>query len=205
MRVLAFLACTLASTTLAQADVTDEITTIMADTCSLCHGETGEESSMVYPRLAAQNRVYLEKQLRNFRDGTRLSDVMNDMAAELTDDQIAALADFYSAQPVQAHRIRKSKEPLEAVGWYIYHKGNKYEQIPPCSDCHGDTAAGDESLPRLAGQHARYVVEQLTAFNERTRTNDNAIMHTIAKNLTELEINAVALYVSGMKEDAATD
>ncbi len=39
------------------------------------------------------------------------------------------------------------------------------------------------------------------AFEDRTRTNDSAIMHSIAKNLTELEINAVALYVSGLVEE----
>ena len=156
---------------------------------------------MIYPRLAAQNRVYLEKQLRNFRDGARVSDVMNDMAADLTDSQIAALAEFFSKQPVETHRVRASKQSLEAVGYYIYHEGNAYEQIPACSDCHGEFGAGDEDLPRLAGQHRNYVVEQLTAFDERTRTNDSAIMHSIAKQLTELEVNAVALYVSGLGEE----
>ncbi len=97
--------------------------------------------------------------------------------------------------------MRSSKRALEAVGYYIYHEGNEYTQIPPCADCHGEFATGDANLPRLAGQHRHYVVEQLMAFEDRTRTNDSAIMHSIAKNLTELEINAVALYVSGLVEE----
>lgn len=39
---------------------------------------------------------------------------------------------------------------------------------------------------------------QLQDFNERKRTNDNAVMHSIASQLTELEIEALALYISGM-------
>lgn len=179
----------------------EDIATLLRDTCSHCHGETGDASSRTYPRLAAQNRAYLEKQLRNFRDGTRVSDIMNGMAEPLNDDQIVALAEFFSAQPAEKHRVRSSKKSLAAVGAYIYHEGNEYTQIPPCADCHGAFAAGDENLPRLAGQHRHYVQEQLQAFESGTRTNDHAIMHSIAKNLTELEMNAVALYVSGLVEE----
>lgn len=190
----------LIAVTSARAEEPVDVTTLMEDTCAHCHGETGDASSRMYPRLAAQNRDYLEKQLRNFRDGTRVSDIMNGMAEGLTDAQIAALADFFSAQPAEKHRVRTSKRALEAVGYYIYHEGNEYTQIPPCKDCHGEFAAGDENLPRLAGQHRHYVLEQLMAFEDRSRTNDNAIMHSVAKNLTELEMNAVALYVSGLVE-----
>ena len=185
-----------------QPAIAEEIQTILEEKCGLCHGEEGETSSAVYPRLAGQHRNYLEKQLKNFRDGVRQSDTMTEMARDLTDAQIAALSEYYSAQPALSHRIRSSQKSLEAVGFYIFHKGNEYTQIPPCTACHGDNGEGDEDLPRLAGQHRRYVVDQLQAFNERKRTNDNAIMHTIAANLTELEINAVALYVSGMKPKA---
>ena len=195
---LALFAAFLATAALAEEAV--DIAPLMQDVCAHCHGETGDASSRMYPRLAAQNRDYLEKQLLNFRDGTRVSDIMNGMAAELSDAQIAALAEFYSTQPAEKHRVRSSTRALEAVGFYIYHEGNEYTQIPPCADCHGEFAAGDTNLPRLAGQHRHYVVEQLMAFEDRTRTNDSAIMHSIAKNLTELEINAVALYVSGLVE-----
>ncbi|KPN64177.1 Cytochrome c553 [Aliiroseovarius crassostreae] len=195
-----FTAFTLATSPL-WAEGTTDITELRNDVCSHCHGAEGEASSRMYPRLAAQNRDYIEKQLRNFRDGTRESDIMNGMAENLSDAQITALAQYYSAQPGLKHRVRSSKQALEAVGYYIYHEGNEYTKIPPCADCHGEFAAGDASLPRLAGQHRYYVVEQLMAFEDRSRTNDSAIMHSVAKNLTELEINAVALYVSGLVEE----
>lgn len=169
---------------------------IVAERCHLCHGADGEASSAVYPRIAGQHKEYMIKQLTDFRSGKRKG-TMNEMAANLTDDEILALADYFSAKPPLTHKIRD--KDLEAVGRYIYHKGNKYSGVAACSGCHGENGHGSKDLPRLAGQHKRYVTSQLEDFNQRTRTNDNAIMGSIASQLTELEINAVSLYVSGLK------
>ena len=54
-------------------------------------------------------------------------------------------------------------------------------------------------FPRLGGQHAQYLENQLRAFGKRERTNDNAVMHSIASRLTELELKAVAAYISGLQ------
>lgn len=180
------------------ADV-DLAKTIVKQKCHLCHGEEGEASSAIYPRLAGQNRNYLVKQLKNFRDGKRKSDTMNEMAKDLKDDQIVALADYFSSKPALTHRVRDKE--FAAVGRYLYKKGNKYSGIPACKSCHGEFGQGTDELPRLAGQHKRYVSDQLQAFGERARSNDNAIMHTIASKLTELEVEALALYVSGLKAE----
>ncbi|WP_456375308.1 c-type cytochrome [Thiolapillus sp.] len=170
---------------------------IVKEKCHLCHGEEGEASSAIYPRLAGQNRIYLIKQLKNFRDGKRKSETMNEMAAGLKDEAIEALAEYFSSKPALSHRVRDKL--FASVGEYIFRKGNKYSGIPACKSCHGEHGEGNEQLPRLAGQHKRYVSDQLQAFGERARTNDNAIMHTVASKLTEMEREAVALYVSGLK------
>ena len=180
------------------ADV-DLAKTIVKQKCHLCHGEEGEASSAIYPRLAGQNRNYLVKQLKNFRDGKRKSDTMNEMAKDLKDDEIVALADYFSSKPALTHRVRDKE--FAAVGRYLYKKGNKYSGIPACKSCHGEFGQGTDELPHLAGQHKRYVSDQLQAFGERARSNDNAIMHTIASKLTELEVEALALYVSGLKAE----
>jgi cytochrome c553 len=52
-------------------------------------------------------------------------------------------------------------------------------------------------LPRLASQYAGYIETQLRQFNTRERTNDNAVMHTIASKMTALEMAAVAQYLAG--------
>lgn len=170
---------------------------IITEKCQLCHGLNGEASSAIYPRLAGQHKLYLEKQLHDFRSVKRKEPTMNEMAANLTDDEISALAAYFSSQPKLSHKVRNKL--LSGVGEYIFKKGNQFSGVADCASCHGENGEGNDLRPRLAGQHKRYVAEQLHGFTERDRTNDNAIMFSIASKLTELEIEAVANYVSGLK------
>jgi len=178
-----------------QAAEQETILKIIDDKCQHCHGYKGEASNVMYPRLAAQHKEYLIKQLQNFKAGTRIG-TMNEMAADLSEENIVALADYFSNQPAQKHRVRDTQ--LSAVGKYIFHKGNKYSGVSACASCHGEDGSGTLKLPRLAGQHKRYITSQLEDFHLRKRTNDNSIMHSIASKLTELEREAVALYASGL-------
>ena len=169
---------------------------IVEETCQHCHGLHGESSDVIYPRLAGQHKKYIIRQLRNFRSGER-EGTMNDIAVDLTDTEIESLASYFSGQPVLSHTVRDKE--FAAVGWYIFHRGNKYSKIPPCASCHGENGEGTERIPRLAGQHKRYVSDQLTEFSERDPKRSDPIMHSIASMLTEMEIEAVANYVSGLK------
>ena len=66
-----------------------------------------------------------------------------------------------------------------------------------CFLCHGmEGESASPVFPRLAGQHPRYIEDQLKQFNSRERNNDNAVMHTVASKLTELERHAVAEYIA---------
>jgi cytochrome c553 len=69
--------------------------------------------------------------------------------------------------------------------------------VPACASCHGPTGLGTAALPRLASQYAGYLETQLKQFNSRERTNDNAVMHTIASKMTPLEMAAVAQHLAG--------
>ena len=69
-------------------------------------------------------------------------------------------------------------------------------RVPACVSCHGQNAEGAANLPRLATQFSGYIHTQLKSFNKRDRTNDNAVMHVVAEKMTELEMAAVAEYVS---------
>ncbi len=170
---------------------------IITGRCALCHGPDGESASAVYPRLAAQHPDYLQKQLRDFRDGRRVSDPMSEMAKDLKDDDIAALAAFFASRKAGARQ--PGDVELANVGKYIFNRGNGYSGVAACASCHGAKGYGTEQLPRLAGQHPAYVETQLKEFNKRARTNDNAIMHSIASKLTELETRAVSVYIGGLE------
>jgi cytochrome c553 len=170
---------------------------IVTGRCALCHGPEGESASAVYPRLAAQHPDYLQKQLKDFRDGRRKSDTMSEMAKDLQDEDIAILATFFAGKKAGARQ--PGDADLAAVGKFIFLRGNSYSGVAACASCHGPKGYGTEQLPRLAGQHPAYVETQLKDFNKRDRNNDNAIMHSIASKLTELETKAVSVYIGGLQ------
>ncbi len=66
--------------------------------CVTCHGSNGVSVIENYPNLAAQKVPYLEKQMKDFRDGNRKDPVMFNMVASLDDEMIQALAKHYAAQ-----------------------------------------------------------------------------------------------------------
>lgn len=60
--------------------------------CMSCHEPTGAGIPVQYPRLGGQNAAYTEKQLHEFKDGTRKYDMMNAIAFLLSNDQIKQLS-----------------------------------------------------------------------------------------------------------------
>lgn len=168
---------------------------IVSGVCFVCHGAEGESTSEVFPRLAGQHWEYIAKQLDNFKSGKRKSTAMGDMVAKLTPDEMEALGRYFEKQGTP-QEPPKDKD-LASVGRYIYHYGNRYSGLAACASCHGAEARGTASLPRLAGQYAAYIEAQLRQFNQRERTNDNAVMHAITSKMTPLEMAAVAEYLSG--------
>ena len=170
---------------------------IVQGRCFICHGADGESSSPVFPRLAGQHAGYLARQLADYQSGRRKSDTMRPMVEDLSKEDFAALGRYFESRQPIAHPQPDTE--FAQVGRFIFNRGNPYSGIPSCASCHGANGSGAETMPRLAGQHALYLENQLKKFNARERTNDNAIMHGIASKLTELEAKAVASYISGMK------
>ena len=61
--------------------------------CVACH-QPNFKGLNEFPRVSRQKYPYLVKQLKDFRDGTRPSDVMGPTVKNLTDEQIDALAQY---------------------------------------------------------------------------------------------------------------
>jgi cytochrome c553 len=180
----------------AHASDTARAEEIVQGKCFICHGADGESSSPVFPRLAGQHAGYVARQLADYRSGKRVSTTMQPMVSDLTPADFNALGQYFETRPPQRHKVDDTE--LAQMGRFIYSRGNPYSGVPACSGCHGPQGHGTETLPRLAGQHAQYTENQLKQFNKRERTNDNAVMHSIAVKLTELEVKAVASYISGL-------
>jgi cytochrome c553 len=68
-----------------------------AATCAACHGAAGVSAIPMYPNLAGQKEMYLSKQLKDFKKGTRKDPVMGAMAMPLSDADIANLSAYYAS------------------------------------------------------------------------------------------------------------
>jgi len=65
--------------------------------CAACHGAEGISSNDIWPNLKGQKYGYLVKQIKAFRDGSRLDPSMQPMVANLTDEDIENLAAYFSS------------------------------------------------------------------------------------------------------------
>lgn len=65
--------------------------------CVGCHGANGIAVAEDAPNLAGETNIYIETQLKAYRSGKRVHEVMSDIAADLTDEEIRAAADWYAA------------------------------------------------------------------------------------------------------------
>lgn len=68
-----------------------------AAVCAACHGNDGVGKMPTYPNLKGQKEVYLTKQMKAFRDGTRKDPTMNAMAKPLSDTDVANLSAYFSS------------------------------------------------------------------------------------------------------------
>lgn len=185
------------SSHVAQAADTVRAEEIVQGKCFICHGLAGESSSPVFPRLAGQNSAYVARQLGDYKSGRRKSSTMQPMVEDLSAADMKGLGDWFASRPTQGHPVADAE--LAGVGRFVYFRGNPYAGVAACAGCHGADAHGSTALPRLAGQHAQYTENQIKLFNQRERTNDNAVMHAISAKLSELEVKAVAAYLSGLQ------
>ncbi|HEY8070755.1 MAG TPA: c-type cytochrome [Methylocystis sp.] len=78
----------------AEALENSELTDLIAQ-CAACHGAEGIAKDVEIPNLAGQHDRYLVTQLQNFRSGKRPHKEMRYMSRHLTDDEIAAVAQYY--------------------------------------------------------------------------------------------------------------
>ena len=109
--------------------------------------------------------------------------------------QCACVVAFATTGLAQAADEAKVVKADPAKGEVLYTNGDASRNVPACIACHG--AGGASTIvqnPKLAGQHAAYVVKQLTNFKGPDR--NNAVMTAFAKALTEEDMKNIAAYVS---------
>lgn len=178
--------------------------------CTACHGAEGVSASGLYPNLAGQGEKYLLKQLRDIQSDARPILEMTGMLTNMTDQDLEDVAAFFASQEASVTGSQQiadeayalSEEEFLALGERVYRGGNLETNVPACTGCHSPRGNGNAPAiyPAIGGQHADYILKQLTDFQRNLRTNDGEtlIMRGVAGNMSDLEMRAVANYISGL-------
>ncbi len=174
--------------------------------CIGCHGIKGYQASFpeVYkvPMISGQGAGYITTSLNAYKKGERKHPTMRGIAEALSDQDIADLAAFYSADGktgAAALPAKPSQEPTAAVQ-ALLGKTN-------CASCHGANYAApiDPSYPKIAGQHADYLFVALKAYKTDSSNpkvgRANAVMAAMTKQYTNAELKAMAGYLASLDGD----
>jgi cytochrome c553 len=174
--------------------------TLALQVCSNCHGVDGNSTSPNFPKLAGQQEDYLVAQLTYFRAHDRSDpagfEYMWGISKHLTDDQIKGLAAYFSQQKTAPNVA--GDPALAATGKAIFDNGIPDRAVSACSGCHGEAALGNGVFPRLADQHAHYMVRQLHVLVETNQRPAGEIMKPLVHGLTPADMAAVTTYLQGI-------
>jgi cytochrome c553 len=169
--------------------------------CWRCHGSNGTgRGPGAFPSLAGQRAEYLDASLRAFADRSRFSGVMSVIAANLGEDSMHEVAMYYSRLAPRQGEPVNDASAVERGG-VIASRGIPERDIPACVECHGPTdQPKNPRYPRLAGQHVRYLAQQLRLLQERRRggSSNVTLMHVFVDRLRAEEIQDVTLYYGSL-------
>jgi len=199
---------TVASSSTAVTNVQAPVSEPLYAPCASCHGSEGEGNQKLgAPRLAGQQAWYLERQLRNWRDGirgTHSEDLfgiqMRPMAMTLVNDSdLKKVVSF-----IGSLRGVPSKSTIQGSS------DSGKTSYATCIACHGLEGEGNKLLnaPKIAGLQDWYIARQLHSFKKGVRgSHEKDVygmqMRPMAMALADDDtINNVALYVSTFKEKA---
>jgi len=187
---------------------------VVSVSCAACHGIDGNAESPLMPRLAGQLLEYLQAQMSAYKlarspqvdwipflstaepPGARTGPLarmnMIGPAHYTSDEDSSAAAEWYAKQkPAPATAARDSA--LVARGAKIYAEGLPDENVPACITCHAPQAQGRGQYPRLAGQHAEYLANQIELLSIGKRPS--AVMGPTAHALSKSETEALVAYL----------
>jgi cytochrome c553 len=162
---------------------------LAAARCASCHSSTDTTHSTV-PLLEGQPKAYFIAQWRAFRERERTAPLMVSLAAELSEQEVEDLAEYYARQ-----------EPAQAVQSSANDAGRALVDRLQCASCHGPALQGtDVGAARLAGQKARYTAWSLQLMRSGTRSHGTAAKpDPLLADLSNAEIESLAMHLASLR------
>lgn len=167
-----------------QAQELDEMITL----CTSCHGADGRPIEPDIPIIWGQEFYYLYVQLKDYNSGLRANDVMGPVAADLSKDQMKALAQHFSEKQWPTIGFRADDADIAAA--------QSATTAGLCTQCHLGSYQGDSRVPRLAGQQPAYLERTMLEFKNKVRLNSPA-KGSLLKAYDDADITAMAHYLAG--------
>lgn len=156
--------------------------------CAACHGEQGVSQLEGIPSVAALPPAYTVVQLYMFREDLRPGTPMTEVAKDLTDGDLQALADVFAALPPPA--------PAGAPDPGRIDRGRTLAATHRCGVCHRPDFSGQEQVPRLAGQREDYLARTLREYKSGARPGYDPAMASVMAPLGEPEIDDLAYFLA---------
>jgi cytochrome c553 len=158
--------------------------------CNVCHGANGHPRDPRTPIIWGQNQGYIYIQLRDYKNGVRQDESMSDVAADLTRDDMMAVAEYYAQKPWP--NLAQPSAPKDVATQAL-----RANASIGCTGCHLDNYIGAGTQPRLAGQVRDYLQKTMTDFRSRARGN-NPGMTDLMNATASSDITALAQYLAGL-------
>jgi cytochrome c553 len=143
------------------------------------------------PTLAGQPRVFLENTLILVREGLRPIAAMRGVLDGVSDAEIEMLAAHFSGQaiaPVQPPRDDAA-----------FGRGQALAARGLCGTCHLPNYAGQQQMPRLAGQRQDYLVHSMRQFRDNQADGRDTQMNGVLRGLSDGDLNDLAHYFAQMR------
>ena len=162
--------------------------------CQSCHGQDGNSTISNFPKLSGQYAIYIQKQIKDFKTGTRQDPLMTDIALTVTNDQdLFDISAYFASQK----QMKGAKAVITKAGQKRFESGNG------CQTCHGINGKGlapnSPFAPVIGGQHKDYLIKQITDFRNNARTNESTgMMGLISDLMSDEQIEEIATYESGL-------
>lgn len=182
------------ATTIANADAVP-VPPKVTEVCQGCHGPAGNSVTPTTPRLNGQQADYIVAQLKNFlypgSEDPHATAAMWGVVQNVDNATFVTIANYYASQTPVAPQ---GAGPLAVAGKKFYANGDPSDRISACVSCHGAHGEGKGVIPRLAGQHAQYLRNQLNRLRLQLRSSDT--MHPQTNNMSDRQIEEIVAYLA---------
>ena len=157
--------------------------------CAACHGEDGNSTTAGTPSIAGQPKLFIENQLVLFREELRKSEQMLPVVKGMKDAEIVKLAEHFSK--LQAKSMASG--PADPK---LMKQGVARAKDLRCGICHLSDFAGQNQVPRLAGQREEYLASELFAYRDGKRSGGDTIMAAALYGVNDADLRALAHFLS---------